>query len=300
MARNTTKNADVEAANEIYNVAREQADQEIAELKENLGRVHSVGVMAGRVQAYKTMQLLSEFLTFKQIAQIIDSGDYKLIPGVTSIDSYFEKLGIKGSTGYNNLKIARTLEAEEVQLLERVGFTRRDLLGYASLPEEKRLEIKEGKVINLESASREEIRDLIEQVVVETRQTREEADATIKAKDKVLKDKETLLNKQARELAKFEKEAEAKGLTPDEDAFLQQMENFRISFDGYMNRLDPVDAFCEYDEVTPRMRAALISALHYMRMEVLAGYDTAITTHGNPAMNPELLEDFERWEAQRG
>ncbi len=295
--------AEVKAFDEAVQIGERKAEaakQELAELKaqteENLQRVHNFGVMAGRIQAFKTVQLLSEFLAFKQIAQIIDNGDYKLIPGVTSIDSYFEHLGIKGTTGYNNLKIARALESEEVQLLERVGFTRRDLLGYASLPEEKRLEIKEGKVINIESASKEEIKDLIEQVIVESRQAKDEADKTIKAKDKVLKDKETLINRQAKDLAKFEHEAEARGLTADEDACLKNIENLKMSFDGYLERLDPVFLLNQYDDVTPRMRAMAISAIHYMRMQVLAAYDTAVTTHGNPSMNPELLEDFQRWQ----
>jgi hypothetical protein len=290
--------AEVTAANEIYQRAREQADQEIAVLRSQVNLSHQLGQISGRAQAFGAMKLIGEFLEWKQVAQIIDNEEYLKLPGVTTIDEYLESLGIGRASAYRNLKIARTLTAEEVSLLGQVGFTRRDLLGYAALPEEKRLEIREGKVINIETASREEIKDLVEQTICETKAAKEEAEATIKAKDKVLKDKEAVINKQARELAKFEKDAESRGLTPDEDACLQQIENLRMSFDGYMQRLDPAFILNEYDEVTPRMRAAAVSAIHYMKMQVLAAYDIAVTTHGNPTMNPELLEDFHRWEQE--
>ena len=274
------KKGDMQATEEVYQMAKDQSAQEIAELKENLGRVHGVGVMAGRVQAYKTMQLMSEFLTFKQIAQIIDSGDYKLIPGVTSIDSYFEQLGIKGSTGYNNLKIARALEAEEVQLLERVGFTRRDLLNYSSLPEDARLEIREGKVINLESASKEEIKDLIEQVLIEQKQLKEDAEADTKAKDRVLKAKEDVISKQEKELAKLSREAKKHGYTPEEEAFLQRMNNSRIMIDGFLLDFDP-ERNPLPEDATTRMKAAYMETIGYFKRSMDAAYDTASDYYGD-------------------
>jgi hypothetical protein len=254
--------------------------------------------MAGRAQAFKAMKLIAEFLEWKQIIQVIDSDEYLNIPGVTGVDDYLEQLGFGRSTGYNNLKIARTLSAEEIQLLGQVGFTRRDLLSYASLPEEKRLEIREGKVINIESASREEIKDVIEEVIAESHRTKEEAEAQISAKDKVLKSKQDLLNKQERELKKFEKDAAAKGLSTDEAAYLQQIENLKTGFDGYLLRLENYTTPDEFESPTPRMAAALISATHYMRMQVLALYDTVTAGYGNPTMNPEFLADFERWTAE--
>lgn len=285
-----------DATTQIYQTARADADRELTTMRDNLQSVHDCALKTGRAQAFGVMRLLAEFMEMKQLAQMVDNKDYLKIPGVNNIDDYFEMQGIKRRTGFNDLKIGRNLEADEVQLLALVGFTRRDLLSYASLPEEKRLEIREGKVINIESASREEIKDIIEEVIAETHRTKEEAEAQLSAKDKVLKSKQDLLNRQERELKKYEKDATAKGLTPDEDAFIQLMFKKHTAFEGYMLSVDPDFVMENAGDITPRMRACLISTLHYMKMIVLSAYDTAVLNYGSPDMNPELMEEFDAWE----
>ena len=287
---------DLAVSEEVYKLARLRADNELATMRDNMFAVHNVGLVAGRAQAFGSIKLLSEFLEYKQLAQVIDSKDFLKIPGVTNIDDYLEKLGLGRSTAFSNLKIARTLTAEEVQLLGQVGFTRRDLLSYASLPEEKRLEIREGKVINIESASREEIKDVIEEVIAESHRVKEEAETLISAKDKVLKSKGDVINKMERELKRFEKDAAAKGLTPDEDAYIQQINNLKTGFDGYLLRLENYTTPDEYEPLNPLKKAALISATHYMKMRILALHDTVTMEFGNPVTNPEILEEFEAWE----
>ncbi len=292
------KDADVLALETVSKMAREQADMELATMKNNMNAVHNVGLISGRAQAFRAMRLIAEFLEYKQIAQLIDNEEHLKISGVTSTDDYLEQLGLGRSTAYNNLKIARTLTAEEVQLLGQVGFTRRDLLSYASLPDEKRLEIREGKVINLESASREEIKDLIEQVIVEKATAVEDAQATVKAKDRRLEDKEKEIQKLHKELTKLEDRAAAREMTAEEDAFLQKMKNLRMGFDGYMLKADPDAAMSGLADITPRMRAALISNLQYIRMQALAAYDTAVMTYGNPTINPEVAAECEAFEQE--
>ncbi|EKD36782.1 MAG: hypothetical protein ACD_75C01374G0005 [uncultured bacterium] len=296
--------AEVQAVDEIYNVARADADQELAKVKESLQGVHECAVKVGRIQAFRSMQLLAEFMEMKQVAQLIDSKEYLKIPGVKSIEDYFDQQGIKHRTGYNNLRIARNLEPNELQLLAVLGFTRRDLLGYASLPEEKRLEIKEGKVINLESASREEIKDLIEQVVVENRQAKDEAQKSKQADKRLLELKQKKILDQEKEIteleAKIEIQAVSKGLTPDEHAFVKRIEAHRVLVQGSLIALEPNELSIEFPiELTPRMRATVISTVHNLKMQILALYDTVVTEIGDPVMNPELLEEYERWEAEQ-
>jgi hypothetical protein len=289
------------AATEIYRTARAEADSELAMMKNNLQGVHDSALKTGRMQAFRAMQLLAEFMEMKQLALMIDSKEYLKIPGVKSAEDYLETQGLSRRTGFNQLKIARTLAAEEVQLLCTLGFTRRDLLGYASLPEDKRLEIKEGKVINLETASREDIRDLIEQVVAETRAVKEETDADLRAKEKVLKDKESVINKQAKALARFEQQAELKGLSPEEDAFMKRVEAHRICAQGSLMALEPEELRAVFpEELSRRSRAFVISAACNLKMQVLALLDTVTIELGDATMNPEVMEDFERWQKENG
>jgi len=192
------------AAEEIYKTARAAADRDLAEMREKMNLSNELGLIAGRIQAYKSIELLSEYLGYKQLAKIIDNKEFKKIPGITSIDDYLEQLGIGRSTAYNNLKIARTLTVEEVKLLDKVGFTRRDLLGYASLPDEARMEIRDGKVINLEKADKEEIRKVIEDIILENKKVKEDTDAEIRVRDREIASKRELIKKQEKELALFD------------------------------------------------------------------------------------------------
>jgi|GEM_PF-4181651 len=289
-------NEEVEMNMKMMQIGKEEGEREAKKALEAVGQSHQMGLALGRAQAFSAMKLIAEFLEWKQISQVIDNTEFLKIPGVTSIDDYLESLGFSRSAAYRNLKIARALSPIEIQLLAQVGFTRKDLLGYASLPDEARMEIREGKVINLEKADREEIREIIEQIIHE----KEEAKKSLVITDRVLAGKEKKINEYEKKLARMEGEASSKGLTLDEECFLKKIEDLKRCFDGYLIRVDPAsDIFVHYNEVTPRMRAALISALHYIRMQALSAYDTAVTTHGDPAMNPELLEDFERWQQEQ-
>jgi hypothetical protein len=242
------------------------------------------------------MKLLAEFLEWKQVLEIISNKEYLKIPGVTNIGDYLEKLGLGRSVVYTNLKIARTLTIEEVRLFGQVGLTRRDLLGYASLPDEARMEIREGKVINIEKADREEIREIIEQILLENRQVKEEAESNCRAKERRMEDLNKDIQKLHRDIAKLEKKAEAKGLTVDEDAFQQRIEGLRKLVKGSFMGLEPGEVFIGcIDAPTTFMRALVVSVAHYCKMEALALYDTVVAEIGNPVMNPELLEEYERW-----
>lgn len=145
-------NEDFKTNERMFELGREDGAREAKQALASLELSNQIGLISGRAQAFKAVRLITEFLEWKQVAEIIDNKKFLKIPGVTNIDDYLEALGLGRSTAFNNLKIARTLSPTEIQLLSQVGFTRKDLLGYASLPDEARMEIREGKVINIEKA----------------------------------------------------------------------------------------------------------------------------------------------------
>lgn len=152
--------------------------------EEKIKKCNLVAQKSGAAMAFRVMGLLAEYLEWKSVAEVIEKKEYLLIPGVTNQDEYLDYLGFGRRSAYNNLKITRTLTHEEVQLFAKMGLTRKDLLGIASLPDEQRLKIKEGKIINLENADREEIRSIIEDLAAESRD-----------KDRILQDKQKMLNR---------------------------------------------------------------------------------------------------------
>jgi len=280
------RNVEEIASKEIYQTARAEADVELAKMKENMKGLHDFAVTSGRAQAFKVMQLLAEFMEMKQVAQIVDRKEYLNLPGVTSIEDYFERMGIKPRTGYNNLKIARTLDADELQLLAAVGFTRRDLLGYASLPDEARMEIRDGKIINLENADREEIRDIIEQILLENKQVKEETETEIRTKDKEIESKRDLIRKQEKELTRLEKQARQKNLTPEEDAIMGKIEELSVMLDGYSLSVENVfDTLRE--NPFPNAVAAFITLADNIKMRVSHFRESAVTELAPVGMLPE-------------
>jgi len=286
--RKPITNEDVKYNERMFEAGREQGALEAAAAKNNLEKSHHLGLISGRAQAFSSIKLIAEFLEWKHVSQVIETEDYKLIQGVTNIDDYLEKLGFSRSAAFRNLKIARTLSPTEIQLLAQVGFTRKDLLGYASLPDEARMEIREGKVINIEKASREEIREVIEQVLQENRHDKEEATKTAEAKDRVLRQKEEMINKQSKEIIQLESRIEglAAGMnvTPEEVAYCKAIDKFNITLNGYLAK---IRGLVECEMPGPTAAIQLIALLNRLRMEANHWYQAAYDMHAPADAAPE-------------
>lgn len=286
--RKPITNEDVKHNERMFELGREQGALEAEVAKNNLEKSHHLGLISGRAQAFSSMKLIAEFLEWKHVSQVIESEDYKLIQGVTDVDDYLEKLGFSRSAAFRNLKIARKLSPTEIQLLAGVGFTRKDLLGYASLPDEARMEIREGKVINIEKANREEIREVIEQILLENRQVKEEATKTAEAKDRVLGQKEEMINKQSKEIVQLESRLEGiaaeMNASPGEVAYCKKIEKLNISFNGYLREIRGL-VECEMPGPTAAMQ--LIALLNRLRMEANHWYQDAYDVHAPADAAPE-------------
>lgn len=160
---------------------------------DKLQRLHNLGVQTGRAQAFGAIKILTEYLQMKTLAEIIDSKEYLDIPGVTSIEDYFQMTGIGKSTGYKMLKAGRTLSEDELQVCGVVGLTRQDLFTYAALPEDQRLQIKDGKVVNLENADKDDIKWFIEKLLQDNKKVKDAAVDLNKENERLKKEREHLL-----------------------------------------------------------------------------------------------------------
>lgn len=285
-ARLTDK--DVDMNTQMIEIGREQGALEAKQAFEMVGLSGQLGQISGRAQAFKAIKLIAEFLEWKQIAEIVDRKEFLKIPGVTSIGDYLESLGLGRSAAYENLKIARTLTSEEVHLLGQVGFTRKDLLGYASLPDEKRMEIREGKVINIEKADREDIREIIEQVLLENRQVKDEATKTAEAKDRVLVKKEEMINKQEQEIVKLEAKLEGMAnemeVPIEEVEYCKKVESLDIQLNAVLGCIRRL-VECEVPGQTAAIR--LVAMLNRLRMEANVWYQDAYDAHAPAGAAPE-------------
>lgn len=275
---------DVEAdtSEQIYQVARMQADQEIAKLREEIESIRQESFTMGAIKAFDANIAQNEFLKIMALYRIKQAKDYKA--GGLTWAEFCDAVGVPVRTIDLMITEAKPLlESFSANAAELCGMPLNKIRMLGKAVSANSAEIKDNcliygdESIPLTPEYRDDIQALIERIGEEAREKVEEAEATLSAKDKVLKSKEDLLNKQERELKKYEKDALKKGLTPQEDAYLQQMDALRITFDGYMLQLEPdyqADLAAQ-DGGTPRMQAAYLSTLGYLHQQLSIAHQRA-------------------------
>jgi hypothetical protein len=144
--------------------------------------------------------------------------------------------------------------------------------------------VYDGQEIALTPENKDEIQSVLEKIESAYKEDLEKTKEDLSTQKRLVKQKQTLLDKNDKDLAKWEKRAEGRGLSPEEDAFEQQVENLRIAFDGYISRVQPDQIeelqAAEGKTITPRMRAMYLTTLSYMRMQIVAAHDTAVEQYG--------------------
>ena len=300
---NKTKvtDAQVEAAKEIYEVARREADSEIAQLKEEVAASKDDGFSLGVIKANKAHRDYSNFLDAVVLYKTHKDKSYKK-NGLTW-EQFCEAAGYERKTAdriiadvapvfdtfSDNCPVLAGVTLSDIRYL---GKTKADIL--SGFDDEGNLVVGDEKI----PGTAEDIVAYIRHQKELHQTLLEEKDANLRTRDRLLKDKEDVIRKQARDLSKYERDAERRGLTPEEDAFIKKMENLRTAFDGfYMLDVDPdrMEELFRDNSPTPRMRSVYLTTLDYMRKQILAAYDTATDRYGNPVMCPE-----EAWQPGMG
>ncbi|QSV44911.1 hypothetical protein [Geobacter benzoatilyticus] len=296
------------AAHEIYEVRRAESEKELSAQREEMEAVRQESFAMGAIKAIDANIAYNEFLKVITIYRIKQQKDYKF--GGMTWDEFCEANGIARRTIDRIIEEVRPVfEAFSANLADLCGMPLSKIRQLGNSVSANLAEIQDNAIIYGDETIPitpdhcDEIQALIDRINEDLEQKNaavEEAKKSLATTDRVLAGKEKKLNEYEKKLARMEEEAASKGLSLDEEDFQKKIENLKMSFDGYLLRVDPAsNIFAHYKEVTPRMRAALISFLHYIQMQALSAYDTAVTTHGDPVMNPELLEDFERWQQKQ-
>jgi len=287
--------AEAKAVEEVYNLARQQADAEMAKLRGEIDAIREESQAIGVLQKIEYDLAHNQMLKYVVLHRIKQAKEYR--KGGLSWDEFCDSVGEPRRTVDRILsELQPVMATVSAKLADFTGmdFSKIRLLGRsvsANLAEidESGMVLIAGERIPLTPDHRDDLQAALEQVIETNAKILADKDATIRAKDKVLKDKQTLIERQAKELAKLEDAAFKAGMTPLEEAFIKRMENLRVSFDGYMLKVDPER--CELGkadaENTPRMVAAYLTTLDYMRKQLLAAYETAQDMYGSLTMSPE-------------
>lgn len=293
------KRSDVDSETALM-IVQEERNMEKLKEEQQVERERLIAECYKAIGQVQTSNMFAKFATVSSLVwlkQVKENKTYRDIPGVGTWENFCDYVGMSRQKVDEDLLNLNAFGEEFLTTCQQLSVGYRELRKLRQLTcdgtviiDGNTIEIS-GEAIPLDPDHKEDLQAAIENILEQAA----EAKKNLAANERVLSDKNKLLNKMEKKLARRDQDLAERGLSDDEDTFLQQVENFKTAFDGYLLRIEPVYALGGFDSATPRMRAALISALHYMKMQVLAAYDSAVTTYGDPAMNPELLEDFDRW-----
>jgi hypothetical protein len=292
---------EMDASNQIYQVAREQADIEITELKSQQARIAEAHEIAGRIQAFTFVEKVVSITSLMQLKNVKDSKVYRELPNIGTWESYCNYIGLDRHTTDERLRQLETLGSQFLETCHQFSVSHKDMRKLRQLTHDGTLVIDAeaveigGERIPLDSDHREDLQAAIETIIEEQAKAKAEISAQQKAFDRVQTATHKEVQKLQQQVDKLEGKAAAKGMTGEEDAYLNNVFTLRVGFDGYMLKMESAFEELANRDHTPREAAALISTLDYMRMTASAWQDRAVIDIGGPQLNPQVMEEFEAW-----
>lgn len=296
MAPRKANDETAQAAEQIYALAKANADQQLAEMRDSIEAVRQESQAMGALTAIEANIAYNELLRAVTLKRIKESKEYKA--GGLTWDAFCNALGMERRTVDRMLDDIRpVIDSFSDKLSGFCGlpFSKIRLLGKQL--SDNLSEIKDNclvygdESIPLTPDHAEDIQALIERIGEEAKAVKDEAESTIRTKDRLLKGKEDVIKKQEKDLARFEKQVRAKGLTPEEDSLLGKVDELAVVFNGHCLQLETVlDAMREQARHTdpyPNAVAAFITQLDNVRMRVGAYRETVVAELAPPGMLPD-------------
>lgn len=278
MAPRKANDDTAQAAEQIYALAKADADQQLTEMRESIEAIREESFGMGALHAIDANIAYNEFLKAMTLYRIKQAKEYR--KGGMTWDAFCEARGLERRTVDRMLDDMRPIfETFSDKMTDFCGmpFSKIRLLGKQLSDNLSEIQgnclVYGDESIPLTPDHVDDIQALIERIAEEGKAAKEEAEATIRAKDKVLKSKEEVISKQEKELARFEKQVKAKGLSPEEDSLLGKIEQLQVQLNGYALSVENVrDAVSE--NPYPNAVAGLISLLDNITMRVSAMRET--------------------------
>lgn len=293
---------EMEAINGAYADGQRSKEAEVEDLKARLSAAPWIYEMAGKVKTLAYTEAQARFFKLVMLKEVKEKKTYREQYGMTW-EQFCEHVGVDRRKLDEQLQDLKPFKAEFSAVFagfSGLEFHKIKYLGRAVSAESAEIRgnsiIYDGEEIPVTPEHAEDIQALLERLEESYQQRLEESAAVVRTKEKLIKAKEEVIHRQEKDLRRLEKEAQAKGLTAEEDAFIQRMENLRLEFTGYMLQVEPLrmEELEKENSPTVRMRAAYIALVKEMKMQLLAAYDTATEMYADAIMLPE-----EAWQPGR-
>jgi len=259
-----------EAAEQVVDV---EALQESATTNDQATREKLIAQcheVIGRVQANQLMAKFGNVASLVYLKSVKESKIYRDLPGIGTWDKFCEYIGLSRRKVDEDLLNLTAFGEEFLETCCQLQVGYRDLKKLRQLTHDGSVHIEDQTVIigdeaiPLDADHRDDLQAAIEKLLDEKNAELTEAKATVRAKDRIIESKEQVINRQESEIARHEARAKSQGFAPGEEAFFKQLDADRTVIDGILLKyqIDPADL---RDDITPRMTAALIEQLGYLR-----------------------------------
>lgn len=283
-----------EAAEQVVEAEQQRGEIAKREQGEREQRIAECHEAIGRFQGFLLLEKFGDVTRLVWLKDVKESKVYKDLPNVGTWDKFCEYLGLDRHTVDQDLLNLATFGEDFLVTATKMRVGYREMRKLRQLSHDGAVTIDaEFMVIGeeripLDGEHKEELQAAIETLVEQQAAMQQEFEAQKKAFSRVQTDTHKSLTRLQKDLAKLEKDAEAKGLTPAEDAFIQKCDNARLTIDGFLNQFDPsINPLPE--DATPRMKATLMHTLAWFKRCIIASFDTANDVYGEPEMDDDWV-----------
>ncbi|MBE0598316.1 MAG: hypothetical protein IH614_13695 [Desulfuromonadales bacterium] len=272
-------------AEEMTRRQGEIARQEQEDKEHQIAQCHQA---IGRIQAAKMFAKFGNVSELMWVNDVKETKIYKDVPGLETWERFCNSLGYTAKHIDDQLKNLNTFGAAFLETVSDLRVGHRELRKLRQLTHDGAIEI-DAETIQIGDerillADKEELQDALERLIEAKDALLQEKEINLRTKERLIQDKQKLVERQARDLARYEGEAEKKGLSADEEAFIKQCTTARVTIDGLFSRFDP-DCNPLPENATARMKAALMETLGYFKRVADATYDTAGDLYGDPELD---------------
>jgi len=235
---------DHEIIEEIAKQSRALADAELERLKGEIDGRLAEQFLLGVLTKIDYDNAHNKLLKYALLYQYKQKKEY--LKGGKSWEAFLESIGEERRTVDNIFKDLRPLFDEfhgKFSGLSGLPFNKVRYLGKSIQEKFSGFEddclVFDGEKIPLDPEHKEDIEAVIDKMKEVHRKEREEIEAALKARDRILEEKERVIVNQEKELAKLNRTLEERGFKPGEEEFLGEIENLRTAFGLIAGKLDP-------------------------------------------------------------
>lgn len=220
---------------------QKQSEKEIA-----IGEIFE---MAGKIKATNFIKTQSEFFTLIMLKKVKDSKEYRDRFGMTW-ENFCEYIGVNRRTIDLQLSELEPFRQEFLATFANFSGVTINKIKYLGMAVDQKLAMISGNAITyngetipVDQEHAEEIQALIETLEETHKQEKDETQATLRTKERLLKDKENTINKMEKEIMRLERTTPKAELTEEEqegvDMLIQMQKDFLTTISDIKKKIEP-------------------------------------------------------------